>query len=63
MIRLTSYDMPWLKHIIREFKTAPVASKSLGVERPAKVTTVQSRDEAKRLFEAGLERSRSSRDR
>jgi hypothetical protein len=55
--------MPWLKHIIREFKTAPVASKSLGVERPAKVTTVQSRDEAKRLFEAGLERSRSSRDR
>jgi hypothetical protein len=52
--------MPSLKKILRDFHTAPVASRSLGVESPAKVTNVMSRDDVKKIFAAGLERSQSS---
>jgi hypothetical protein len=48
--------MTKLKNIVRDFKTAPVASKSVNV-RPANITRVKSREEANRAFAVGLRRA------
>jgi hypothetical protein len=49
----------WNK-IKRDFKTAPMAAKPLGIANPAKVTQVISREEAGKAFSAGLARARSA---
>lgn len=43
--------------IVRDFKAAPLAAKSVNV-KPAKVTHVQSRAEVKKAMSAGLARSK-----